>query len=494
MDRREFVKVSALAAAAAALPREVAAAAERAASQPGASKRPNILFILSDDHSAPHLGCYGDPNVKTPNLDKLASEGMLFERQYVTAPQCVPSRASLMTGRSPVACRITRFSSPLPREEITLPELLRSQAGYFTGICGRTYHLDGSGRPQVSERIFDKHNLRTFHERVDYLDDGTGLENVERLNEFLDKVPAGKPWFLWANYIDPHRKWDEGIPGPDPASLKLPGYLPDLPEVRQELARYYAEIMRLDADFGRLMAALEKRGQADNTIVVFMGDNGYAVPHGKGSLHDPGIHTPLIVRWPGVVKAGSRSSDLISGEDLAPTLLEAAGLKVPERMSGVSFAKRLRGQPFEGRKYVFAERGVHGQATMGPQLTANGMDFSRCVRSDRYKLIYNCTPWMRYAPVDSIREPAWRRMLTAHNRGELDEAIDRAYFTHPRPFYELYDLQEDPNELSNLAGKPELADVEWELKETLQEKMIVDFDYLPLPINTDRKARRPLRQ
>jgi arylsulfatase A-like enzyme len=490
MNRREFVKVSALAAAAAALPREMAAAAAEAASQPGVGKRPNILFILSDDHSAPHLGCYGDPNIKTPNLDRLASEGMLFGRNYVTAPQCVPSRASLMTGRSPVACRITRFSAPLPRDEITLPELLRKQAGYFTGICGRTYHLDGSGRPEVSERIFDKHNLRTFQDRVDYLDDGTGLENVERLNEFLDKVPAGKPWFLWANYIDPHRKWDENIPAPDPAGLKLPGYLPDLPEVRQELSQYYAEIMRLDADFGRLMAALEKRGQADNTIIVFMGDNGYAFPHGKGSLHDPGIHTPLIVRWTGVVKPDSRSQALISGEDLAPTLLEAAGLKAPERMSGVSFAKLLRGRPFEGRKYIFAERGVHGQATMGPQLTANGMDFSRCVRSDRYKLIYNCTPWMHYAPVDSIREPAWRRMVTAHNEGELDAAIDKAYFTHPRPFYELYDLQKDPNELDNLAGKPELADMEWELKEALQEKMIVDFDYLPLPINTDRKPAK----
>src|SRR5438094_9526956 len=137
-----------------------------------AADRPNILFLLSDDHSYPFVSAYGDSNVKTPTLDKLAAEGMKFHRFFTACPQCVPSRAAYMTGRSPVAARMTRFSSPLPRDEITFPEILREKGGYFTGICGRTYHLDGpaAGRTgDAMQEIFEKHHLRTFADRVDFL-------------------------------------------------------------------------------------------------------------------------------------------------------------------------------------------------------------------------------------------------------------------------------------------------------------------------------------
>jgi len=127
---------------------------------------PNILFLLSDDHSYPFVGCYGDANVKTPTLDRLAEEGMKFHHFFNAAPQCVPSRAALMTGRSPVAARMTRFSAPLPRDEITFPEMLREQAGYFTGVCGRSYHLDGSGRQAAAvARVFAERGLKTFADR-----------------------------------------------------------------------------------------------------------------------------------------------------------------------------------------------------------------------------------------------------------------------------------------------------------------------------------------
>src|SRR5687768_11657086 len=165
-----------------------------------AAAAPNILFLLSDDHSYPFLSCYGDPNVKTPALDQLAAEGMKFHRFFTTSPQCVPSRASLMTGRSPVAARITRFSSPLARDEITFPELLKEKANYYVGVCGRGYHLDGPGRGrEAMGELLEKHDLRTFPRRFDYVKTGSDAATTTQMAEFLDQKPPDKAFFLWVN-------------------------------------------------------------------------------------------------------------------------------------------------------------------------------------------------------------------------------------------------------------------------------------------------------
>ncbi len=457
-----------------------------------AAERPNILFLLSDDHSAPYVGCYGCPDVRTPNLDRLASEGMRFDRMFVSCPQCVPSRAALMTGRSPVAVRMVRFTSPLPGELPALPDLLRDQAGYFTGVGGRSYHLDGpSGvgkhAAPVIDAVMRKHNLRTFTDRVDYVEKGGSKTYGDRLAKFLDAAPKGEPWFFWLGFSDPHHVWDpDASPQPqppDPAKLTLPPHLPDLPGVRGDLSRYLGEVERLDRDVQTVLDVLESRGLAQETLVVFMGDNGMAMPHGKGALTDPGIHVPLIVRWPGVVKPGSATDALVSGEDFAPTMLEAAGLKPHESMSGVSYLELLKGEPFEPRKHIFAERGPHGgDGGMRPEISAATFDLVRCVRSDRYKLIYNCTPHQPVGPVDSQGDPGWQEMKAAFAAGSLTPEFVRAYFTTPRPTYELYDLEEDPGELNNLAGKESHRQIERELKEALAEKMILDWDFLPLPV------------
>jgi N-sulfoglucosamine sulfohydrolase len=370
-----------------------------------ATTRPNVLLILSDDHSVPHLGCYGEKGIRTPNFDRFASEGMVFDKQFCGAPQCVPSRATFLTGRSPVSVRMTRFSSPLPGDVPTTADLLRDN-GYFTGICRRNFHLDGpENRGPVTDSVFQKHpELRTFARRVDFLDvNSPREETVPLVNEFLDKVPEGKPFFLWVNFNEPHHAWDRPAPGAphDPEKITLPPHLPNIPEVRKDLARYYDEIGAADEEFQWIMDILQKRGLATNTLIMFLGDNGYAFPHGKGSLYDPGLNTPLLVRWPAVVKPGRRSNELISGEDIAPTMLEAAGVPIPKEMTGKSFLKLLRGQSFAGRKYIFAERGPHGQATFNENTKSSAFDQSRCVRSRQFKLIYNCTPYQVYAPVDS---------------------------------------------------------------------------------------------
>ncbi len=456
-----------------------------------AGVRPNILFLLSDDHSYPYLGCYGNPDVRTPNLDRFAAQGLRCDRMFVSCPQCVPSRAALMTGRSPVAVRMVRFTSPLPAEVPALPDLLRDKGGYFTGVAGRSYHLDGPvaggprGAPEIG-RVLVAHGLRAFTNRVDYVEKGGGLENFGgKLAAFLDRAPPGRPWFLWLGFSDPHHAWTARGPRgvPDPATLTLPPHLPDLPGVRKDLARYIAEVEHLDGDVQDVLDTLQKRGLADQTLVVFMGDNGMALPHGKGALHDPGIAVPLLVRWPGVVKPGATTRTLISGEDFAPTLLEAAGVAPPREMSGVSFLKLLRGEPFTGRKYIFAERGPHGgDGGMRPDVLSSTFDLVRCARSDRFKLIYNCTPHGAVAPVDSQRDPGWQEMKAAHAAGTLAEPFVKAYFTSPRPTFELYDLEADPGELRNLADNPQYKEVELELKRALTEKMVLDWDFLPTPL------------
>ena len=445
--------------------------------------KPNILFLLSDDHSYPFLSAYGDTNVKTPTLDQVAAEGMKFHRFFTGAPQCVPSRATLMTGRSPVAARMTRFSAPLPRDEITLPELLRDKGGYFTGVCGRSFHLDGSNKTGLATaKVFDDHHLKTFIDRVDSLNTCSDNEVATQVASFLDKTPADKPFFMWANFSDPHHVWNAPAEfRPDPASLKLPAHLPDLPGVREQLADYCAEVNRVDQTIAGVLDVLKKRGLMENTIIIFCGDNGMAMPHGKGSLYDPGSNVPFLVRWPDVVNPGSDSRALISAEDLAPTLLAAAGLEPGSKMSGVSFLPLLKGETHTPRKHLFVERGPHGSAPVQADMTNAGYDLARAVRSDRFKLIYNGTPWLPYSPVDSAGGQAWKQMQEANAAGKLPAGMTATYFTSPRPVYELYDLEADPGELNNLSGNPKLAATERELRTALAEKMILDWDYLPLP-------------
>lgn len=450
----------------------------------------NVLLILSDDHSSPHVGCYGNKDILTPNLDKFAAEGMRFDRAYVTSPQCVPSRASIFTGRSPVAIAMSRFSAPLPRDVKTYPEALRA-AGWFTGVAGRTYHMDGAvtGSAPETQAVIEKYKLVTFPDRLDYVKSGSGSEaGLAQFREFLDLKPAEKPFFLQLCSNDPHRPLNtQGPVKHDPAKIKLPAHYPDTQLVREDFARYYDEIAHLDVFFGDVMAELEKRGLASNTIVAFMGDNGAAQFRGKGTLFEFGIHVPLLVRWPGKVKPGSATAELISGEDIAPTFLEAAGLPVPPEMTGKSFVKLLRGEPFEGRQFVFAERGAHGS-----NLPGNSADFDlgRVVVSKTHKLIYNALGELPYWPVDFAKDDLWKELVTMHEAGKLEPKFEKLYFSPTRPMFELYDLERDPGELKNLAGTTEAASVERELKAALQEWMILQCDFLPLPVPPLKGGKR----
>jgi arylsulfatase A-like enzyme len=450
---------------------------------------PNILFVLSDDHSYPYLGIYGSNWMSTPNLDQFAREGMLFENAFTAAPQCVPSRTAFMTGRSPVAARMGRFSSPLAADIPTVPEVLRTR-GYHTGVCGRYFHLDGVINPSATTaQVYEKHGLRTWNKRIDFLDVSSQAQTAVEFERFLREAPKERPWFFWINYNDPHHVWDKENVRVDPARIRVPAHLPDLAGVREDLARYCGEIERADSSFGETMSVLRKHKQEDNTLVVFMGDNGMAFPHGKGSLYDPGLHVPLIARWPGRIKPGSMAA-LISGEDIAATFMEAGGAKPPAGVTGRSFYPLLTGATYEPREYIFAARLHHGNSAFTPETRASTFDLSRCVRSQRFKLIYNVTPQMEYWPVDSGQDPGWQQILAAHQAGSLHGEHERAYFQRPRPVLEFYDLEKDPAELNNVADSPEYRDQQQTLIAALQEKMILDHDFVP-PVVDEAVPRKP---
>lgn len=439
----------------------------------------NILLLVSDDHSAPFLSCYGYPDIKTPNIDRLASEGLLFRNAFTTAPQCVLSRAALMTGRSTLDVRMTRFSAPLSADVVSFPELLR-KAGYYTGICGRNFHLNGNRNVKESADVYDEHHLETFAKRVDYLKVNAVRDSIfAQYTSFLDRIPKGKSFFLQVGYSDPHRIFDAKEFEPDPTKITLPPTWPDTKLLREDFAAYLGEIQRLDAEVGRILDDLKRRGLERNTLVIFIGDNGGALLRGKGTLYRTGLNVPLIIRYPGKIAPAQINTAIVSGEDIAPTILETAGLAKGKEMTGLSLVPAFNDQSFEPHEYVYAVRGAHGSGL--PTNTAH-FDLGRTIFDKRYKLVYNAMWQLPYFPVDFSSQPFWLDLKQQHAEGKLNKLTDRLFFSERREMFELFDTQEDPHEIINLAGDPAFKEIEHRLKSKLQEWMILNEDYVPLPI------------
>ena len=461
----------------------------------GEQSPPNVLLILSDDHSVPHLGCYGSENCQrfniTPHLDAFAAESVRFTRAYTTAPQCAPSRISIFDGRSPVKLGVTRFAQPARADVQFFTDVLR-QHGYWVGLDGRHQHLDGrASEAEHIDQVLESEGMRNLAARFDHFvrrasTKGKNLAQVgQTVAGILDRVPEGKPFFLYFGFNQPHRGFGDDHEGIDPSQLKLPADWPDLPEVRLDYAQYLAEVRDLDQGVGQIFDVLKQRKLEENTLVIFMGDNGESLLRGKGTLYDRGTHVPLLVRWPRFDKAGSTSHALVSGVDLSATILAAAGLESPPEMDGISFLPALAGEDKPGRQVVFAERGWH----WGPIGRTDGLDLSRSITTERYRFIYNALPDRSYTPVDMPTSEAWQAIQTAHQKGVLSPLHTRLYFQNPRPIVELYDLKHDPLEVNNLAGDESLRNVERELLIQLEQWMIREHDYLPLPSHALQNSR-----
>lgn len=399
--------------------------------------QPNILVILADDAGYRDFGAYGNHVIRTPNIDRLAATGLKMTNAMLTSSQCSPSRISILTSLHPHSSGTEDLKTPLPKGFATLPQLLRSK-GYVNG-----HLLKRQFGPEV-ESHFD-----FYH------------KNLNKFSDFLD-LTGDKPFFMWVGIRDPHRPYDGkayqdkhlGDRQPhDPAKVLVPPYMVDAPKTRQDIANYYDEIARMDAQIGNYIGELERRGLRENTLVVFLSDNGAPFPREKGTLYDAGMRTPLIFNWPGKIKPGQTYDKLVSTIDLTPTLLELAGFDVEaiivdKGMQGQSIASTLFDASVAGRDFVFSQRNWH-----------NADEHMRSVRSGQYKLIKNSYLDKQHgSPGDIVKSPSYQDLHTAQ-RNAAASAAQLQLFKAPRALYELYYIDADPHELTNLSDNPEYAKV-----------------------------------
>lgn len=386
---------------------------------------PNFVMILIDDLGWNDVGAYGNQTVQTPHIDSLAAQGARFDAALLTTSSCSPSRASLMTGRYPHSTGAQELHSPLPANQILFPTLLR-EAGYFTGAAGK-WHLG-----DAAARQFDRHYPHT---------ERTGAADWIRV---LRERPRGRPFFLWLASRDPHRPWKElKRRRHAPQDIDVPPYLADTPATRNELARYYDSISGIDDRVGDVLAELERQGVANDTVVIVSSDNGRPFPRAKATLFDSGVRTPFIVRWPGRVAPGAVREHLISAVDLAPTLLELAGVALPSSMQGISFARALRAPDIETREYAFLERNWHGTYA-----------YERGVRSRNHLYLRNVYPRVGECTTAPLSQSAASQDLVALLRSNGLTPEQAQCFTTHRPIEALYDVNRDPYSFVNLAADP----------------------------------------
>lgn len=411
--------------------------------QPAA--RPNIVVFLADDLGYRDIGPTGDPNARTPNLDRLAAEGMQFDRAFVASPTCAPSRASLLTGYMP-SRHGAEGNHEIPTSGIPkLPSYLRS-LGYQVVAFGKVAHYETTGLYG-----FDRFEHDRFH-------DPQAVPSALRwLRNRTDKRPLAI--FVGSNW--PHTPWPKDGEGHSPEALTLPDKTVDLPITRQERARYHAAVSRLDRELGDTLTVVD-RTLGDNTLVLFTSDHGAAWPFGKWNLYDTGTRVPMIARWRGRIDPGTRTQGMVSWIDILPTLVDVGGGAPPLEIDGRSFAKAFaNAAAFEGRAEIYTTHNSDTNMNVYPM---------RSVRTDRWKYIANLHPDYVYTThIDGAAKGnagffnEWRR--AAETNPAARRVVDNYY---KRPAEELYDLKADPAETRNLASNPRYRTVVSQLRLKLE--------------------------
>ncbi len=397
--------------------------------------RPNLMLIVADDLGL-SLGCYGDRNARTPNLDKLASEGVRFTHAFATTASCSPSRSVMLTGvynhqNGQYGLAQGDHNFHLKPNIVPLAKTLH-EAGYQTGVIGK-FHVNPA--QQFAWDTCDE--SETF--------------DVESLSRRVQKFTAqaatkSVPFYLHVGFGDPHRGPGARFnvnrkTGFDPNEIKVPSFLADTPAAREDLAEYYQAVKRLDRGVGLIVESLRASKQLDNTLLVFISDNGMPFPNAKTNLYDSGVRLPMIVRAAGL-PAGKTSNAMVSWIDLVPTFLESAGLPVRPELQGRSWLAAARQEDVSGWDRVFRSHTFHGVQMYYPV---------RGVRTRRYKYLRNLNPEIEFVhATDLSGSPAWQGRNPAL---PLGKRLLKDYLH--RPSEELYDLQVDPDEVMNLADKLE---------------------------------------
>ncbi len=454
-------------------------------------QRPNILFAISDDQSYPHAGAYGYDVVRTPGFDRIANEGVLFTNAFSAAPGCSPSRASILTGRHIWQLEDAgSHASKFPTKFTCYTDLLDS-AGYHVGYTNKgwgpgNWEASGRTRNPAGEQYSDikDENVAQHINRTDY---------SANFKAFLDDRAPGQPFCFWYGASEPHRRYQTGIgkeSGIDTQKITVPGFLPDVEEVRSDMADYLYEIQHFDIHLQRMIKMLEEIGELDNTIIVVTSDNGMPFPRAKANLYEYGFHMPLAIRWGSKVKAGRVVDDLVSLTDLAPTFLEVAGVEFSNTeypMIGKSILNLISsdqsGLIDPARDAIFAGRERHSSSRW------DNLSYpQRAIRTQSYLYIKNFKPerWPAGAPFKYDQEgdlsPGYHDIddftesyiYLERENPEVEKYFDWA--VAKRPLEELYDIKKDPYCLNNLVDDPDFSEVLLDHRGKLQNRLELTED------------------
>ncbi len=426
-------------------------------------QRLNILWLVVEDMSL-HWSCYGEKTIKTPNIDRLASEGARFTQAFVCAPVCSPSRSAMITGmyQTTIGSHHHRSSYPgsevkLPDEMKLLPEIFKDH-GYYTA----------NGGPKKTAYKNDPKGKAKKIAKTDY--NFVWDKDVYDAGDWKGRA-SGQPFFAQIQ-LRGGKKRDAKVPNPvDPADVKLPPYYPDDPVIREDWARYLNSVLHLDIQVGKILKRLDDEGIADTTAIFLWTDHGISHARGKQFLYDEGMQVPLIVRRPGAIRAGTVRSDLVNHIDIAATSLYMAGIDVPGYMQG----QPLFGVGYKPRKYIFAARDRCDET----------LECMRAIRTKRYKYIRNFYPYRPHLQRNRYKDgkSIIKTMRKLHAEGKLNEIQDRI-FTVPRPVEELYDLEKDPHEIKNLTDSSAHKDILKRLRRSLVNHMreTNDLGLVPEPV------------
>ncbi|MDB4577418.1 sulfatase [bacterium] len=414
-----------------------------------ANEKPNIIYIMADDCTFNDLGCYGG-QAKTPHIDQLATEGMLFEKCFQAAPMCSPTRHNIYTGLYPVK------SGAYPNHTF-VKEGTKSLSHYLKPLG---YRVALSGKTHISPRDIFKFEYSAKGNNPD-------MAVIESL--MVESKEKGTPFCLLACSNEPHAPWDKGDTSQyPPAKVELPSNLVDTPETREGYSKYLAEITYYDQQVGDVLALLKKHGLAENTLVVVTSEQGSEFPFAKWTCYDAGLQSAMIARWPGKIAAGKKSKAMVEYVDLCPTFIEAAGGKMPEGLDGKSFLPVLKGEKQEHKKHVFGMMTTRG--------IINGSEHYgiRSVRSETHKLIVNLTPDVEFRNI-AMKTPFFLSWEALAKKGDA-RAIYLVNRFKRRPAIELYNVVTDPLETKNIAGKEENSEIIKSLRKELNEWMLEQGD------------------
>jgi N-sulfoglucosamine sulfohydrolase len=435
------------------------------------SGKPNIIFAISDDQGFPYAGAYGARFVNTPGFDRVAAEGLLFDNVYCAVPQCSPNRASILTGRYLWQNAEGGTHASLFPAHLRIFTDLLIEGGYEMASTGKTW---GPGVVDTVNRLQNRTLIGNYYST------DNEAEYWKEFQKFIRDKDPGKPFFFWYGTNDPHRTFDPGsglAGGKKLEDVDVPPYLPDSDVVRSDFLDYAVKIERFDSNLVKMIEILEQMGELDNTLIIVTSDNGMPYPRAKGNAYDAGVHVPMAVRWGDRIPAGKVITDLISHIDLAPTLLDIAGLPADPEMEGLTFKNLMldpesaKGKPFRENLFYGRERATSARP--------NNLGYpARTIRTQQYQLVWNMKP-DRYPAGDRLNEneaaAVTKEMIRLKEENPEGLKMYESAFGL-RPEFELYDMTKDPWAMVNLAGEPGYQDVVDSLFTALKIQLTDDGD------------------